>query len=122
MQNGCLMAIYGCERDGKPPPTTFDVITAVYRIKVDDDGNFGYFLAQHVAVKRALEGLRRKGKVIGLIRRICRNDYVYDGRSQRVLCWMTERGARQWIQNSKQRAELVKALKAEMRKIDMQPE
>ena len=59
VQSGCLMAIYWAERGGKPPPTTYDIAAAVYHTEVNDDG---YHLtdAQHVAVKRALEGLQRK--------------------------------------------------------------
>ena len=109
---GCLKAIADAEHDREPPPTTFDIAAAVYRAKVDDDG---YWItdAQHVAVKRALEGLQRQGKVIGFDRLYCHDDHAFDGRSERGYCWMTERGARQWIRRQgKERAVLVKTFKA----------
>jgi hypothetical protein len=117
---GCLKAIADAERDRQPPPTTFDIAMAVYRIETDGDGFYEIANAQHVAVKRALEGLQRKGKVIGFDRLYCRNDHGYDGRTERGLCWMSERGARQWIrQQGPKRAVLVKRFKAKAAAIGM---
>jgi hypothetical protein len=122
VQNGCLLAIYHAERRGDEPPTTFDIAIEVYRIAADRDGYYIVSAAQHVAVKRALEGLRRQGKVIGLDKVYCRNDHEFDGRSERALCWFSERGAQKWIsQQPKERAVLVKTFKAQMHAIGMQP-
>jgi hypothetical protein len=121
VQSGCLTAIYESERAGKPPPTTYDIVAAVYRAKVDD----GYWIsdAQHVAVKRALEGLQRQGKVIGFERSAVRDDHdLYDGRRNHAYCWMSERRAQRWIREQREaRAVLVETFKAKMREIGMKP-
>ena len=58
--------------------------------------------------------------VIGLDRLFCRNDHGYDGRTERGLCWMSERGARQWIRRQgPKRAVLVKTFKAKAAAIGM---
>jgi hypothetical protein len=61
---GCLLAIWHYE--GKDEhPTTFDIAADIYKIKVAKDGTRWVSDAQHVAVKRALAGLQRKGRVTG---------------------------------------------------------
>jgi hypothetical protein len=100
VQWGCLRAIADAEHHHKPPPTTFDIMVAVFYIEVAKDGSYDYSAAQHVAVKRALAGLQRQGKIIGIDKRCCRTDYSYDGRSERMLCWMTERRAQQWVRKN----------------------
>jgi len=47
------------------PPTTYTITAEVFRVSPDKDGNRLVTEAQHVAVKRALAGLRRKGLVVG---------------------------------------------------------
>jgi hypothetical protein len=120
VQSGCLLTIWWAERKGKPAPTTYDIAADVYHVERDDDGCRYVSDAQHVAVKRALEGLRRQGKVIGVDKRYCHDDHEYDGRSERALCWMSEQGARAWIHRQrKQRDGMVESFKAEMREIGM---
>jgi hypothetical protein len=46
-------------------PTTFNIVAEVYQIEPDADGNRLCSEAQHVATKRALATLRRKGLVSG---------------------------------------------------------
>ena len=121
VQNGCLAAISEFERKRKLP-TTYDITAHVYGAKVEDDG---YWIsdAQHVAVKRALAGLQRKGLVIALDRLYCRDDHPYDGRSDRAYCWMSEKRAQRWIrEQSKARGGMVARFKARMRDIGMKPE
>ena len=94
MQNGCLVAIWQYERGGKLP-TTYNITAEVYHVKRDKDGNRIVTDAQHVAVKRALEGLQRQGKVIGF-----RTDSaVPDGSGRTELChhWMSERRVNEWL-------------------------
>jgi len=64
VQWGCLLAIYHREQSGKPLPSTFDIAADIYKIKTDKRGG-SISDAQHVAVKRALAGLQRQGRVIG---------------------------------------------------------
>jgi hypothetical protein len=63
-QRECLRVIATYEATGKLA-TTFNIVAEVYRIKPDRDGNRRCNDAQHVAVKRALANLRRKGLVSG---------------------------------------------------------
>jgi hypothetical protein len=121
VQWGCLTAIAEAEHARKPPPTTYDIVARVYHAKVDDD-RYWITDAQHVAVKRALEGLQRQGKVIGFEKLYCRNDGSYDGRSERSYCWMSERRAQQRIREQrKERAVLVGTFEARMREFGMKP-
>jgi hypothetical protein len=117
VQWGCLRAIADAERKGEPPPTTFDVAIETYYIHPDDDGYYTVSAAQHVAVKRALGGLQRQGKVIGIDKLCCRTDYSRDGRSERTLCWMTEKRAQQWVRENPGRYQWVRD---KMREIGMQ--
>jgi len=65
VQWGCLLAIWNYERGNKAPPTTFDIAADVYKIEPNKNGIRRISDAQHVAVKRALEGLQRQGRVMG---------------------------------------------------------
>lgn|SRR5262249_3619188 len=83
VQWGCLMAIWQYERKRQSKrmrlveyPTTFDIAAEVYKPKPGQNGECLISDAQHVAVKRALAGLQRKGRVVGF-----RTD------SERVMRW-----------------------------------
>jgi hypothetical protein len=95
IQQGCLVAIRQYERDGKLP-TTYNITAEVYHVKRDKDGNRIVTDAQHVAVKRALEGLQHQGKVIGFRTNSAR-DPGYDGRTELCHHWMSERRANEWL-------------------------
>jgi hypothetical protein len=95
VQWGCLTAIWQYERDGYLP-TTYDIAADVYHVERDKDDGYRYVTdAQHVAVKRALEGWQRKGRIIGF------RDVVHapegDGRIELCHCWMTEKGLAKWL-------------------------
>lgn len=64
VQRECLRVIAECEAAGKRP-TTFNVACEVYHVPRDRNGDRLCSDAQHVATKRALAGLRRKGLVAG---------------------------------------------------------
>jgi hypothetical protein len=102
IQEGCLVAIWQYEREGKLP-TTYNITAEVYHVARDDDGNRLVSDAQHVAVKRALEGLQRQGKVIGF-RTDSARDPGYDARTELCHHWMSERRANQWL--AEQRKEI----------------
>jgi hypothetical protein len=88
VQNGCLTAIWDSERRGELPEA-FDIAVAVYRIRPDEDGSLTITGAQHIAVKRALAGLQRKGRVIGF--------RVYH--HERHFRWMSETRAQRWVRD-----------------------
>jgi hypothetical protein len=124
VQNRCISAIAihegkgGGGSKGEPPLTTYDIAGFVYNI--DDEDPISD--AQHVAVKRALEGLQRKGMVIGFDRLHCGYGHnADDARSNHQHCWMTERWAQRLIREheAKDRPVLVKTFKAKMRAIGM---
>jgi hypothetical protein len=95
VQTGCLVAIWEYERGRhchrRELPTTYDIANDVYRIEPDADGACWITDAQHIAVKRALAGLQRKGQVIGF-----RMDH-----SERHFRWMSEKRAQQWVRDKK---------------------
>jgi hypothetical protein len=64
IQRECLRVIAGYEAGGVRP-TTFNVAADVYHVEHDADGSRMINDAQHVATKRALATLRRKGLVTG---------------------------------------------------------
>jgi len=64
VQWGCLLAIWRYEQRGEQP-TTFDIAADIYHVEPDEDGYRIVSDAQHVAVKRALAGLQRQGRVVG---------------------------------------------------------
>jgi hypothetical protein len=123
VQNKCISAIALAERKGGKgkPPDTYEIIAHVYQLDRDEDGSLWVTDAQHVAVKRALEGLQRKGMVIGFERMHCGHDHdPDDGRSNHAYCWMSAPRARQWIrEQGKSRDGLVKTFKAKMHAIGM---
>ena len=103
VQTACLEHIKGYEEDDEWP-TTFDIAASVYEVKPDKDGNSYVTDAQHVAVKRALEGLQRKGRIIGFrMGRRARGD------ERTELChhWMTERRANKWVRGLLANARLI---------------
>jgi len=63
IQRECLRVIAEYEAAGIRP-TTFTIVAEVYHVERDQDGNRMCTDAQHVAIKRALAGLRRKGLVV----------------------------------------------------------
>jgi hypothetical protein len=118
VQNGCLIAIWHAEQAGEMP-STYDIAAAVFRTEVNDDG---YHLsdAQHVAVKRALGGLQRQGKVIGIPQRFCGVDVSDDRRSNYRYYWMTEKRAQEWVsEQSKDHPMAVTRFRDKMRAIGM---
>jgi len=120
VQWGCLTAIWHSERAGKPPPTTYDIAADVYHVETDDDGYRYVSDAQHVAVKRALAGLQRQGKVIGLAWRFCRDDHHFgDYRSAWGYCWFSERGAQRWVHAAQRKRPSAETFKRKMRAIGM---
>ena len=60
VQQACLRVIEKWERANEWP-TTYNIAGDVYQVKRDKNGNRWISHAQYVAVKRALEGLQRKG-------------------------------------------------------------
>jgi hypothetical protein len=64
IQRECLRVIAEYEAAGRRP-TTFNIAAEIYRVRRDRDGNRTINDAQHVATKRALANLRRKGMVTG---------------------------------------------------------
>jgi hypothetical protein len=59
IQRGCLRVIEECEAAGRRP-TMLSIASEVYRVRPDRLSE-----AQHVATRRALASLRRKGLVSG---------------------------------------------------------
>ena len=111
VQNGCLVAIWEYERRGKSP-TTLDIVGKVYGISPDADGSYWVTDAQHVAVKRALAGLQRKGQVIGL-----RRWKPHANQGGQYLDWMSAQRAQQWV---REKAHAGRAdVRAKMRAIGM---
>jgi hypothetical protein len=95
VQRECLRAIERCERTGKRA-TTFTIAADVYQVKPDKDGNRWINDAQHVATKRALANLRRKGLVSGeqVIEVLADGTKIFvlaqapdDGRAERCCIW-----------------------------------
>jgi hypothetical protein len=64
IERECLRVIEEYVAAGKRP-TTFNIAAEVYQIKRDRHGNRMVSDAQHVATRRALANLRRKGLVSG---------------------------------------------------------
>ena len=102
VQTACLEHIKGYE-DDEDWPTTFDIAAAVYEVKPDKDGYSYVTDAQHVAVKRALEGLQRQGRIIGFQTHRQR-DPGRDIRAERCHDWMTERRANKWVRDQLDKA------------------
>ena len=100
VQPACLLAIEQYDEDDMPGPTTYQVAAAIYEVQPDKDGNRFISDAQHVATKRALEGLQRKGHVIGF--RAHRNRG--DGGTELCHSWMSERRMTEWLANTRKAA------------------
>ncbi len=120
VQQGCLQVIDKYERKaGRGQlrlPTTFDIAAGVYDVKPDKHGNQWINDAQHVAVKRALEGLQRKSLIVGLRTQLARvpgYGPLSDGRTELCHHWMTEKGAQKYLQDPDNidngRADILKA-------------
>ena len=88
IERACIEAIHHREEACESPPTTFTVACDADGVQPDDGGNRLCSAAQHVAVKRALAGLRRKGLVTSL-RDTTRARSIYDGRAQTCCLWMS---------------------------------
>jgi hypothetical protein len=97
VQKACLRVI--SEWKAKDDwPTTFDIAAEVYQIKPDKDGVRYVSEAQHVAVKRALEGLQGLGLIIGA--RIHRARIPGDDlRTELAHHWMSINGARKYLKD-----------------------
>src|SRR5262249_31459943 len=79
VQRACLLVLE--ERGSEDEwSTTYNIAADVYHVAPDADGNRYITDAQHVAVKRALESLQRKGVVIGF-RSWRARDPGFDGRT-----------------------------------------
>jgi hypothetical protein len=106
VQMACLWIIRNYEEDGNWP-TTYDIAAAVYQIKPDKRGVRKISDAQHVAIKRALEGLQRKGRIIGF--RTGRARTGGDGRTELCHHWMTAKRAAEWIADMRETAKRARA-------------
>ncbi|WP_027584021.1 hypothetical protein [Bradyrhizobium sp. Ai1a-2] len=96
VERACLKVIQWREGADKRPPTTFTVACDVYDVSPDDDGNRLCNNTQHVAVKRALASLQRKGFVIGF-RDTYHSRARGDGNIELCHIWMTEVGLARWL-------------------------
>ena len=94
VQRACLSTVDQYERDGRWP-TTFNIAAEVYAVPADEDGNRWVTEAQHVAVKRALRVLQRKGLLIGL--RLGHRRSQSDDRMELCYHWMTETGLAKYL-------------------------
>jgi hypothetical protein len=94
VQRACLAVIDRYEADGKLP-TTYNISADVYEVAPDAEGNRLVSDAQHVAVKRALENLRRKGHIVGFRTQRTR-DPGYDHRTELCHHWMTPGRFAKW--------------------------
>jgi hypothetical protein len=95
------------------PITTYDIIPEVYKIKRSRDGYRYFDPAQHVAVKRALEGLQRKGLVIGFRTQRARDPAAGDGRMELCHTWMTEKEFAKWSVQEQENIKTVMAFNPE---------
>jgi hypothetical protein len=68
-----------------PHPTTYEIAAEVYRIEPDERGGRVISESQHIATKRALATLRRKGLIEGRQEQVARS--WSDGRCQRCCFW-----------------------------------
>jgi len=79
-------------------PTTYTIAADIYQVKPDKDGNRWIADAQHGAVKRALEGLQRKGRITGFRDLLQARTPGIDGHGELAHIWMTEAGLARWLQ------------------------
>ena len=105
VQSACLVIVK--RHEGKRWPSTYTIAADVYQVKPDRNGDRLINDAQHVAVKRALEGLQRKGMVIGF--RDTHNARAPgDGRIELCHVWMTEVGLARWLAKARDDAAIMK--------------
>jgi hypothetical protein len=99
IQRECLRVIERYEAAGKRP-TTFNIAAEIYQAEPDHDGNPMINDAQHVATKRALANLRRKGLISGQQEVTVHSDgqkifhqakSPTDGRAERCCLWSIAR-------------------------------
>ena len=103
-QQACLKVIRRCEdSDDAWWPTTYNIAAEVYQIAPDADGNRWVSDAEHVATKRALESLQRKGLIIGF-RAGQQRILGVDGRTELCHSWMTEKGLARWLKRERKSA------------------
>jgi hypothetical protein len=123
VQMACLWCIQKYEERGDDWPTTYNITAEVYQVKPDKDSNRYVTDAQHVAVKRALEGLQRQGRIIGF--RTQRARSPGDGRTELCHHWMTAQRARKWVSdesaNSLYMAAHAERIMKKMQAIGMDP-
>src|SRR5262245_58784357 len=100
VQQACLVAIKEAEEDGERGMRTYDIIAKLYRLDADAEGYLPITDAQHVAVRRALLGLQKQKRVIGL--RLGGN--IGDGRADMNYRWMTAVGLARTIADEKEQA------------------
>jgi hypothetical protein len=103
VQQTCLLVIREYEDDGELP-TTYNIAATVYQVEPDKDGCRLVNDAQHVAVKRALEGLQRKGHIIGFRDAGRARIPGVDGRAELAHFWATEKGAQRFVDDTLKRA------------------
>jgi hypothetical protein len=103
VQQACLHAIGEYEAEGNELPTTYAIAATVYEVKPDEDGNHWVDDAQHVAVKRALGGLQRKGRIIGFRTQQAREPGYYH-RTELCHHWMTEKRVQKFVKDTVERA------------------
>ena len=99
VQQACFEAI--CKREATKKdlwPTTYTIAADIYQVKPDKDGNRWIADAQHRAVKRALEGLQRKGRITGFRDLLQARTPGIDGHGELAHIWMTEAGLARWLQ------------------------
>jgi len=99
-----IEAIWRYEKNGDWP-TTYDIAAWVYHVKPDKDGDIWISDAQHVAIKRALGGLQRAGRIIGFRTQRARVPFGQpgsDGRTELCHHWMTEQQAAKWVAEERQ--------------------
>jgi len=101
VQWACLKVIKDYEQ-ADDWPTTFNIAAYVYQVKPDKNGDRWISNAQHVAVKCALEGLQRKGRIIGFRAQRARVPFGQpdsDGRTELCHHWMTAARLKEWLKD-----------------------
>jgi hypothetical protein len=106
IQRECLRLVQEWEEG-----TTYDIGAKVYRVKPSKDGFCYLSDAQHVAVKRALEGLQRKGLIIGF--RTQQRRSPDDGGTELCHTWMTKTGLAKWLAKQREAVGLVNVFNPE---------
>ncbi len=102
VQRACLRIVEECERVDDWWPTTYDIAAMVYDVPAGEDGISVVEPAQHAAVRRALLGLQRQGRLIGF-RTHRQRDPGRDGRLELSHHWMTEARLVEWLASEKRK-------------------